>query len=405
VHEPYRRLAECPDGVEHPFSDDPEPFSLCATDPAVLDLLADLYDQLLPCFASDAFNVGLDETFDLGMGRSAAACEREGKGRVYLRYLRRVHRLVTERGRKMQFWGDIVLERPELIPELPADATALAWGYEADHPFADNARRLAGAGVDFQLCPGTASWSSWGGRWTASRGSVVGAVRAGVEHGASGLLMTDWGDHGHLQALPVSLPGQVAAAALSWNSADADRVADSGETVAGWLDRHVLEDPKGRAGRSLLGLGEVYRLPGAVPANGSALFFLPHFAERGLGQSRLEGLSASGLEAALAATRKAAEELRRSEIRAADGDLIARELRWTAAMMALACRLGLAWFEAGPERPVGAVAAPVRRAMAAELDELAEERRSLWLARNRAGGLEASIGRFLRLRDLLEAGA
>jgi hexosaminidase len=78
VHERYRPLAECPDGIEHPFAQEPEPFSLCAVDPRVPELLADLYDQLLPCFASRQFNVGLDESFDLGRCRSRQACEERG---------------------------------------------------------------------------------------------------------------------------------------------------------------------------------------------------------------------------------------------------------------------------------------------------------------------------------------
>ena len=140
VHDPYRELAECPQGVDHPFSDQREPFSLCAVDPKSLALLEDLYDQLLPSFSSRLLNVGLDETFDLGLGRSASACEGKGKGRVYLEYLQAIHRLLAARGTRMQFWGDIVLEHPELIPELPSDVIPLAWGYEADHPFAEHSR-------------------------------------------------------------------------------------------------------------------------------------------------------------------------------------------------------------------------------------------------------------------------
>ena len=69
----------------------------------------------------------------------------------------------------MQCWGDIVLEHPELIPELPRDATALNWGYEADHPFDDEGAKFARAGIDFQVCPGTSAWLSLGGRTQNSR--------------------------------------------------------------------------------------------------------------------------------------------------------------------------------------------------------------------------------------------
>ena len=138
VHEPYRSLAECPDGFEHPWNPTREPYSLCAVDPKSLDLLRDLYDQLLPNFSSPLVNVGCDETLDLGRCRSAAACAERGREEVYVEFLRQVHGLVAGRGRRMQIWGDILLERPDLIGQLPPDAILLEWGYEADHPFAEH---------------------------------------------------------------------------------------------------------------------------------------------------------------------------------------------------------------------------------------------------------------------------
>src|SRR5262249_7107684 len=106
-HEPYRKLAEVPEGLHHPSALDPEPFSLCPLDPGSLALLEDLYDQLLPHFSSRLFDAGLDETFDLGRGRSAEECRRRGRGAVYLDFLRAVEERVRARGARMQFWGDI----------------------------------------------------------------------------------------------------------------------------------------------------------------------------------------------------------------------------------------------------------------------------------------------------------
>ncbi|RME56883.1 MAG: glycoside hydrolase, partial [Caldilineae bacterium] len=142
-HDRYRHLAEMPEGTPHPFHPDPEPFSLCPEDPGSLDLIRDLYHQLLPHFSSRQFNVGLDETFDIGLGRSKAACAERGAKRVYLDYLLKVHEEVRRRGRVMQFWGDIIIQEPALIPELPKDAIALEWGYDAAHPFEEHGRHFA----------------------------------------------------------------------------------------------------------------------------------------------------------------------------------------------------------------------------------------------------------------------
>ena len=80
VHDSHRHLAEVPEGVQHPFHPDKQPFSLCPTDPKSLRFLADLYDELLPNFTSTTFNVGLDETFDIGLGRSKEAVRQRGLG-------------------------------------------------------------------------------------------------------------------------------------------------------------------------------------------------------------------------------------------------------------------------------------------------------------------------------------
>ena len=193
VVDSYRHLAECPEGIEHPFSQEVEPFSLCPTDPGTFELLADLYGQLLPNFRSRLFNVGLDETFDLGKGRSAQICAALGTGRVYLEFLQKIHRMVRERDHRMLFWGDIILEHPELVPELPGDAIALEWGYEADHPFAEHGRRFSDSGIEFWVCPGTSSWLSFAGRSDNALLNVRNAARHGLENGATGLLIADWG--------------------------------------------------------------------------------------------------------------------------------------------------------------------------------------------------------------------
>ncbi len=90
AHEAYRHMAEVPDGHDwYPFFMDKRPFGLSPAVPESAPFLAGLYAELLPNFTSRYFNVGCDETFDLGQGRSKVLCEAKGKGRVYLDFLMR----------------------------------------------------------------------------------------------------------------------------------------------------------------------------------------------------------------------------------------------------------------------------------------------------------------------------
>lgn len=399
IHDPYRQLAECPDGIVHPFSPSREPYGLCPVDPGSLALLADLYGQLLPHFSSRQFNVGLDETFDLGHGRSAALCAEKGQARVYLDFLQQVHRLVTRHGYTMQCWGDMLHQHPELIGELPNDLIILEWGYEANHAFVEHSRFYAAAGLRVYICPGTSSWNSLAGRTENALANILSAAKAGRAIGAIGLLTTDWGDNGHLQPLPVSYLGLMAGAAASWCSTDApDRQRD----MPTLLDVHAFRDQAGVMGQLSYDLGNAYQRTGVTLHNGSALFRLLVFADDGPLQPELEGSTIESLERTLAYIDEVTAPLPKARMARPDAEIILSEFRWVADMLRLACRLGIARLSCGSQIPISALPVQTRIPLADDLRVLIEQHRELWLRRNRPGGLNDSTGRLQRILKLLE---
>ena len=384
-HRAYADLGE----VAVPVGDN---MSLCPVDPRAIAFLAGLYDELLPHFTSRSFNVGCDETVDLGKGRSREAVERLGRGRIYLDFLNEIHGLVAARSHRMQFWGDIVLEHPELIPELPRDVLALLWGYEGDHPFDDQGARFAQSGVDYQVCPGTSAWLSLGGRTTNALANIESAARSGLAHGASGFLITDWGDFGHWQPLPVSYLGFAYGAAVAWCH-ETNRDLD----VAAALDAHVFLDGAGALGGIARDLGDVYRETGVLVKNASVLALLMLFPERPLGEGRLAGLTIEGLARADARAAELASSLRLARSDRDDAALLGQEFALAADLMRHACSLGIARLDA-PGGAVTAIPASTRSSLAASLTAIVSDYERVWRHRNREGGLSDSVS---RLRQLL----
>jgi hypothetical protein len=391
-HLRYRHLAEAPDGFEYPWGGgSDEPFSLCPLEPGSLDLLAELYDELLPHFSSRQFNVGCDETFDLGQGRSRAACEERGVGRVYLEFLLKIHRLVQRHGRTMQFWGDIVMHYPDLIPELPKDIIALEWGYDADHPFAEDGQKFAQASVPYYVCPGTSSWNTIAGRTANALGNLWNAAESGRAHGAIGYLNTDWGDNGHWQHLPVSFLGYAYGAAVSW-AAQANRDLD----LPWALDLHAFRDGAGVMGRLAYDLGNAYREAGVLVPNASLLALLLLHPDQRVTEGDWPGLTVEGLERTLECVDGVMTPLSQARMARPDAELIADEFRNAAALLRHACRLGIARLRTeGGE--IASIPVETRRALTSELEEIMAEYRRLWLSRNRPGGLTDSVGRMERL--------
>lgn len=395
-HDRYRHLAEVPEGIDLWGLGDKEPFSLCPGDPGSLALLRDLYAELLPHFTSRQFNVGCDETFDLGKGRSRQVCEERGTGRVYLDFLTEIHRLVRAHGRTMQFWGDIILHHPELIPQLPPGVIALDWGYEADHPFAKECERFAAAGIPFYVCPGTSSWNSLVGLTDNARPNLRNAAENGAAYGAVGYLNTDWGDNGHPQYLPVSFLGFAYGAGLAW-APEANRDLDLPRV----LDLFAFQDEAGVMGRLAYDLGNAYKVCGveapclSVPA--IPLLFTkavmrseesqPSQGAEGLRQA-FNAVTVEGLQRTVAYLEEVTAPLGRARMARPDAALIADEFRNGAAMLRHACRLRIAWLQASRLKDVPKT---VRAELAADLERIITEHRRLWLARNRPGGLDESV--------------
>ncbi len=380
-HERYRFMAETDGPFPAPWGEMLPPFSLSPAVPESLTFLAGLYAELLPNFTSKLFNVGCDETFDLGLGRSRALVEARGKGRVYLDFLLSIYRLVQEHGRTMQFWGDIINQYPDLVPEVPKDAIALEWGYEADHDFEGKTRLFAESGVPFYVCPGTSSWSSLSGRTDNCIANIRSAAAHGLDNGARGLLNTDWGDHGHWQPLPVSYLGYAFGAAVSWAYATN---TDLDLPLA--LDTFAFEDEARIMGRLAYDLGNIYQYP-ARPGN---LLFNIYRVPLKPELRADEGLRAR-LHEALAAIDAIVAPLDRARMAVPDADLIRREYAHIARMLRHGAKRAL--LQMGDGRLS-------RQDMAAELDAIMQEHRAVWLARNRPGGLDDSTARMERARQL-----
>jgi hexosaminidase len=251
-HAEYRHLAESPDGFDHPMGFAMESGSVLHPGEESLQFIASLLQELVPHFCSDQVNIGCDETWELGEGRSRAEAEQMGKAEVYLRQLLRILGEVEGLGKRPQFWADILLKEPDSFMALPKNAIPLIWGYEASHPFADQCASVAGSGLAFRVVPGTSSWNSFSHRWITAKAAIDNALGAAVDHRAEGFLLTCWGDNGHHTPLTMALPAIVYAAERSRTDG---RIDDT--LVIDRLHAEVYPDSSIESISALLELGEL----------------------------------------------------------------------------------------------------------------------------------------------------
>lgn len=375
-HPAYHRFAECPDGFTHPLSGTViDHGSTLKPSRDSLRLLRELYDELLPLFTSGYFNIGGDEPWELGQGWSRKRCQARGTTAVYVEFLTEIQKLVARRDRRMMFWSDIALKDPNSLKRLPRDLVALNWGYEASHPFKKESKIMAGAGLPWYVCPGTSAWNSLTGRTTNMLGNLDKAARNGLEYGARGLLVTDWGDHGHHQYLPISYPGFVMGACHAWNHR-ASRRLDPADGV----DRLFFQ-ANGGTGEILTALGRIPDLVTTDIRNATLfnrLLFWPMKHEPAAAAQTTAAELGHCLDE-LAALRRGIPAPGGGE---RDQGPVRAELE-NAIDMAVHGIHRLQYFRGGAGNP---------DQLRTALLTIIGRHESLWLARNRPGGLRESIG-------------
>ncbi|MGD9723474.1 MAG: glycoside hydrolase family 20 zincin-like fold domain-containing protein [Pirellulales bacterium] len=139
-----------------PFAEYPGAHSFSVDDEA-FGFLKNCFQEMADAFDSKYFHAGLDESWDLGFGKSEALVKRVGRGPAHAAHYRRINDLLKSRGKTMIMYGDIILKYPEILDLIPKDIVLMDWQYEAaDHyPTLD---LLGSKGFPILVLPGMSNW-------------------------------------------------------------------------------------------------------------------------------------------------------------------------------------------------------------------------------------------------------
>ncbi len=358
-------------------------YTLDVNDPESIKLVERMFDEFLPLFSSDFVNICCDETFDLGKGKNSNARPKD----LYIKHLTAVVDLVRARGKRAMFWGDMVLEYGELLATLPKDIVVLNWHYGTVPPTPPeaNAARFEAAGLTQYVCPGVHVWESFAAKIQDAESNIGHMAMYGKKYHASGLLNTNWGDHGHMNLLSASMHGLIMGASYSWNV--------EGTPVQSDFDTAFSTVAYGDSSRRLGDL--LRRLGDADPYRYLTMDDKPVDELRKDLQSSPD-LDVETLRQHLDTASEISRELAHLRVSARAGvRMDYDEFIWSASMICAANRYALLLLGEGIQ---------AREALACEFERLYDEYAGLWRRRSKESELfrirEAMLRTALRIRDL-----
>jgi hexosaminidase len=218
----YQHLAEIP--PQRPWLQQDWPtrirgLTIDPQNPQSRDLISAMHDEFFPLFSSSFANVNADETHDLARGRHATSADPPDRGRLYVDHLKFLADSCRRHGKRMMFWADVVRSFPALVAKLPEDVTLLDWGYAADSDYP----ALTSPHVPPRqtvVCCGTSGWNQIINDYQTATINIARAAKSARSHASAGLIVTDWGDHGHFNLPTCSKPAIAMAAAHAWSPND-----------------------------------------------------------------------------------------------------------------------------------------------------------------------------------------
>ncbi len=373
----YQHLAEskapfiCPLGTVRKYPTTFHP------DENALAFMDSLYEQFLPNFSSDKINIGGDEPWELGMGRSKSLCREAGdKYKLYLKHINGLNKLCNKRGKNVYFWADVLMQKPEYSELLPENMTPILWGYYLDHPYQEQCEYVKNLGRNFLVAPGTSTWNSFGSRWDCARQNISIACNCAKKYGAQGMILTQWGDGGNHQPFVAMYPAIAQAAACAWSGTPTE------DDVCTALSKLIFADDTGEFARSLCALGRCDVV--------DKLFCFHHkmfFASCEDAQKLAKEYSGVDINALLGAVDFAASMAGSSKLKCMDASACIDEV-------ALGCEM-IKW---GLNKAKGDFATDSLSQQVA-LKFIASEYERVWLERARIGGLAESVGKIRAVRE------
>ena len=387
--EKYAELAETPYGDV-----------LSPQQPGTYKLIADWYKELNELFPGQFFHIGEDETFELGQGQSRTEAQAKGVGAIYFEHLNRVRDLLKPYNRKLMFWGDIALNHPNLIGDIPKDMIVMNWQYGARDDFWSSIKPFQDAGLQQFVCPGAQTWNQIFPNLDAAAKNIVNFVRDGQKAEAIGMMNTTWDDDGEslfeMSWHPIAL-----GAAASWQSGAVD--INKFDADFDWVFFRNDGDQFVKAERAL---GSVSTILGAGPSD--EIFWRDPFTTQFQNQARN---SAEKIRSMRLMVEDAQESLTRNENRARRNQSAVTAMKFAAqrfdhmgrrfeVMQKFSDQYWDAYLNLGDRVKVrklryysGAIYNNLRE-MAEELAILKEGYRRQWLAENRPYWLESVLARY-----------
>ncbi|MDP4190054.1 MAG: family 20 glycosylhydrolase [Bacteroidota bacterium] len=203
------------------YAEFPGAASLCVSNDSTYKFLEGLLKEVCEMFPSEYFNMGADESYDVGLGKSKYLVDKSSLAMVHLEHYKKVYDILKKSGKKVMMYGDILLRHPEIIKELPKDITIIDWHYRADYDY-PSTRTFQSEGIPYIVSPSVWNFTSTFPVNMNAVPNIKYITSSGLKCGSIGMINSNWGDFGAETIKELCYFGYAWSAQCAWNFKKSD---------------------------------------------------------------------------------------------------------------------------------------------------------------------------------------
>ena len=373
------------------YAEFPGAHTLNLADERIYKLLEEMIGEVAQAFSSPFFHIGADETADVGLGGSKKLVEQSNLISVYLNHYKRVFSIVKKYKKKPMMYGDMLLENPDILPQLPKDVVVVDWQYDARLDF-PSSKLFRQSNIPFVVSPAIRNYIGPFPNYLHTLVNIRNFAEQGFRTGSMGLLTSNWNDFGGEALRELNYYGYAWTAECAWQPTRADVVGFNERLFAGFFGN----EDAARTGQLVYALlSQPFNL-----FNWQELWRHPMLPSRSTSPNIL--IRVQSIESAMPLVDELLSDLSREATENKEHVEYLRFITdlnlWFAQKMKRAEQIKLMIQDSavGKKDSIAKVASALCESVLHHLDSLKERFKTLWLRTNRPEGLELLMKRYER---------
>ncbi|MBI9072456.1 MAG: family 20 glycosylhydrolase [Melioribacteraceae bacterium] len=198
------------------YADFPGSASLDVTNKDTYVFLENMLKEVFELFPSEYFNMGADESFDVGKGNSRELVKKTSLAKVHANHYKKVYDICKKYNKKVMMYGDVILRHPEILDDLPKDIIIVDWHYGGSRNYKSTVT-FSEAGHEYYVSPSVWNFLTTFPTNVNALPNIKYITEEGLQHGSTGMINSNWGDYGAETLKELIYYGYAWSAQCSWS--------------------------------------------------------------------------------------------------------------------------------------------------------------------------------------------